>query len=90
VGADRCFVRRASGQLQAQKAQNEAIHLQVKTQSEIALAKVKADLDTKLSLLDADLKAATESEKTPRSIPPGARRAKDGHHYVAGPNRIGK
>jgi hypothetical protein len=28
-------------QLQAQKAQNEAIHLQVKTQSEIALAKVR-------------------------------------------------
>jgi hypothetical protein len=77
-------------QLLAQKAQNEAIHLQVKTQSEIALAKVKADLDAKLSLLDAHLKAATDTAKAPRSIPPGARKARDGHHYVAGPNRIGK
>jgi hypothetical protein len=77
-------------QLLAQKAQNEAIHLQVKTQSEIALAKVKADLDAKLSLLDAHLKAATDTAKAPRSIPPGARKARDGQHYVADPNRIGK
>jgi hypothetical protein len=76
-------------QLQAQKAQNEAIHLQVKTQSEIALAKVKADLDAKLSLLDAHLKAAI-AQKTDRSYPPGARRAKDGHHYVPDPQRPGK
>ena len=77
-------------QLQAQKAQNEPIHLQVKTQSEIALAKVKADLDTKLSLLDADLKATTDTAKAPRSIPPGARKARDGQHYVADPKRPGK
>jgi hypothetical protein len=77
-------------QLLAQKAQNEAIHLQVKTQSEIELAKVKADLDAKLSLLDAHLKAATDTAKAPRSIPPGARKARDGQHYVADPNRIGK
>jgi hypothetical protein len=77
-------------QLQAQKAQNEAAHLQVKTQSEIALAKVKADLDAKLSLLDAHLKAATETWKTPRSSPPAARKARDGHHYVADPQRPGK
>ena len=76
-------------QLQAQKAQNEALHLQVKTQSEIALAKVKADLDAKLSVLDAHLKAAMAQEKT-RSYPPGARKAKDGHHYVADPSRPGK
>jgi hypothetical protein len=62
----------------------------VKTQSEIALAKVKADLDAKLSVLDAHLKAATEAAKTPRSYPPGAQKAKDGHHYVADPNRPGK
>jgi len=77
-------------QLQAQKAQSAAIHLQVKTQSEIALAKVKADLDARLSLLDAHLKAATESGKTERLYPPGARKARDGHHYVADPNRTGK
>jgi hypothetical protein len=59
-------------------------------QSEIALAKIKADLDTKLSVLDAHLKAVTEAAKTPRSYPPGARNAKDGHHYVADPNRPGK
>ena len=45
----------------------------MKTQSEIALAKVKADLDAKLSVLDAYLKAATEATKAPRSYPPGAR-----------------
>jgi hypothetical protein len=77
-------------QLQAQKAQNEAIHLQVKTQSEIALAKVKADLDAKLSVLDAHLKAAMAQEKTGRLLPPGARKAKDGHHYVPDPARPGK
>ena len=47
-----------------QNAQNEAIHLQVRTQSEIELAKVKADLDAKLSVLDAYLKAATARETT--------------------------
>jgi hypothetical protein len=77
-------------QLQAQKAQNEAIHLQVKTQSEIALARVKADLDAKLSVLDAHLKAAIDTRKTARTYPPGARQARDGHHYVADPNRPGK
>jgi hypothetical protein len=55
----------------------------VKTQSEIALAKVKADLDAKLSVLDAHPKAATEAARTSRSYPPGARKARDGHHYVA-------
>jgi hypothetical protein len=62
----------------------------VKTQSEIALAKVKADLDAKLSVLDAHLKAATEAAKVQRSYPPGARKAKDRHHYVPDPNRPGK
>ena len=62
----------------------------MKTQSEIALAKVKADLDAKLSVLDAHLKAAMAQEKTGRSYPPGARKAKDGHHYVDDPGRPGK
>jgi hypothetical protein len=41
-------------------------------------------------LLDAHLKAATEAAKVQRSYPPGARKAKDGHHYVPDPNRPGK
>jgi hypothetical protein len=77
-------------QAQQQKAQNDAIHLQVKTQSEIALAKVKADLDAKLSVLDAHLKATTDVGTVQRSYPPGARKARDGHHYVPDPNRPGK
>ena len=77
-------------QLQAQKAQSEAIHLQVKTQSEIALARVKADLDAKLSVLDAHLKAAIDSRKTERTYPPGARKARDGHHYVEDLKHPGK
>jgi hypothetical protein len=77
-------------QLQQQQAQNAAIHLQVKTQSEIELAKIKADLDAKMALLDAHLKAATEARKLPRSYPHDARKAKDGHHYVADPKRPGK
>lgn len=69
--------------------QNEALHLQVKTQSEIALAKVKADLDAKLSVLDAHLKAAIgQNDQRPR--PSGANKARDGHHYVADPHRPGK
>lgn len=75
---------------QAQKAEREAIHLQVKTQSEIALAKVKADLDAKLSVLDAHLKAEIAQGKTGRSYPPGARKAIDGHHHVPDAQRPGK
>ena len=77
-------------QLQQQQAQNAAIHLQIKTQSEIELAKIKADLDARMALLDAHLKAATETRKTQPSYPHGARKAKDGHHYVADPKRPGK
>jgi len=77
-------------QIQQQKAQNDAIHLQVKTQAEIELAKIKAELDAKMALLDAHLKAATDARKTPRSYPPGARKAGDGHHYVSDPQRPGK
>ncbi len=77
-------------QIQHQKAQNDAIHQQVKLQAEIGLAKLKADLDARMALLDAHLKVATEAGKIPRSTVPGARRAKDGHHYVADPERPGK
>jgi hypothetical protein len=77
-------------QLAQQNAQNEAIHLRVKTQSEIALAKVKADLDAKLSVLDAHLKVATGVGIAQRGLPSGARKAGDGHHYVPDPNRPGK
>jgi len=77
-------------QIQQQKAQNDAIHLQVKTQAEIELARIKAELDARMALLDAHLKTATEARKLPRSYPPGSRRAGDGQHYVADPKRPGK
>ncbi|SEO30972.1 hypothetical protein [Bradyrhizobium sp. OK095] len=77
-------------QLQQQKAQNDAIHLQVKTQGEIELAKIKAALDAKMTVLETHLKAAIEAGKVQRSYPPGARKARDGHHYLPDPNRPGK
>jgi len=77
-------------QIEQQKAQNDIIHQQVKSQSEIALAKIKAELDAKMAVLDAHLKSTTEIRKTPRSYPPGARKAGDGHHYVPDPRRPGK
>ena len=77
-------------QLDKQRAQNDAIHLQVKTQGEIELAKIKAALDAKMTVLEAHLKAAIEAGKVQRSYPPGARKARDGHHYVPDPNRPGK
>jgi hypothetical protein len=43
-----------------------------------------------MTVLDAHLKAATQAQKTPRSYPPGARKARDGHHYVADSKRSGK
>jgi len=72
----------ARTQLDQQRAQNDAIHLQVKTQGEIELAKIKAALDAKMTLLEAHLKAAIEAGKVQRSYPPGARKARDGHHYT--------
>jgi hypothetical protein len=77
-------------QLDQQQAQNAAIHLQVKTQGEIELAKIKAALDTKMTLLETHLKAAIEAGKAQRSYPPGARKARDGHHYLPDPKRPGK
>ena len=77
-------------QLEQQRAQADTIHQQVKTQAEIELAKIKAGLDTKIALLDVHLKAATEQQKAQRSLVPGSRKARDGHHYVADPKRPGK
>jgi hypothetical protein len=50
-------------QMEQQKAQNDAIHQQVKMQAEIELAKIKAELDAKMKLLDAHLKTAAEQQK---------------------------
>jgi hypothetical protein len=77
-------------QLEQQKAQNDAIHQQVKLQAEIGLAKIKAELDAKMALMDAHLKAATEARKMQHAPVPGSRKAIDGHHYVADPKRLGK
>ncbi|WP_244637380.1 portal protein [Bradyrhizobium symbiodeficiens] len=77
-------------QIQQQKAQNDAIHLQVKAQGEIELAKIKAALDAKMTVLETHLKAAVEAGKAQRSYPPGARKARDGHHYLPDSDRPGK
>jgi hypothetical protein len=77
-------------QLQQQKAQNDAVHLQLKTQGEIELAKIKAALDAKMTVLETHLKAAIETGKVQRTYPPGARQARDGHHYLPDANRPGK
>jgi hypothetical protein len=50
-------------QIEQQKAQSDAIHLQVKTRAEIELASIKAELDGKLALLDAHLKAVAQTQK---------------------------
>jgi hypothetical protein len=113
-------------QIEQQRAQNAAIHLQVKAQAEIELARIKAELDAKMALLDAHLKAATAKQSAQhaqqqhhaglaetalgmiatahehdaamgqrqdakiRNSVPGARRARDGKHYVPDPARPGK
>jgi hypothetical protein len=41
-------------------------------------------------VFDAHLKAATEARKSERVFVPGARKARDGHHYVPDPKRPGK
>lgn len=77
-------------QIEQQRAQNDAIHQQVKAQAEIELAKIKAEIEAGMKVLDAHLKVASESRKTARSYPQGARKARDGHHYVVDSNRPGK
>jgi hypothetical protein len=51
-------------QVEQQKAQTDSIHQQVKLQAEIELAKIKAELDTKMKVLDAHLKMASEAQKS--------------------------
>jgi hypothetical protein len=77
-------------QLEQQRARNDAIHIQVKTQGEIELAKIKAALDAKMTVLETHLKAAVDMGKVQRSYPPGARKARDGHHYLPDSDRPGK
>ena len=63
--------------LEQQKAQNDAIHQQVKTQAEIELAKIKADLEAKLKVLEAHVKMVEAEQK--------GRHAQQQHHLdVAG------
>jgi hypothetical protein len=54
------------------------------------LAKIKAELDAKMTLMDAHLKSATEAQKVSHSYPQGARKATDGRHYVPDAKRPGK
>jgi uncharacterized membrane protein len=74
--------------MEQQQAQSAAIHLQVKAQTEAGLAKLKADLDARLQLLDAHIRASTARQRS--SSIRGARKARDGHHYVADPQRSSK
>jgi hypothetical protein len=50
-------------QLAQQQAQNDTIHQQVKIQAEIELAKIKAGLDARITMLDAHLKAPSEAQE---------------------------
>ncbi|GKQ52859.1 hypothetical protein [Bradyrhizobium sp. Ce-3] len=77
-------------QIEQQKAQADAIHQKLKAEAEIELAKIKAELDAQIKVFDTHLKAATEARKSERSHLPGARKARDGHHYVPDPKRPGK
>jgi hypothetical protein len=56
--------------LQQQKTQNDAIHLQVKTQGEIELAKIKAALDVKMTLLETHVKSAIPQADAHRATYP--------------------
>ena len=77
-------------QLQQQKAQNDAIHLQVKTQGEIGFAKIKAALDAKMSVLETHLKAAIEKGESAEVISAGRTQGERWPPLSAGPNRPGK
>ena len=50
-------------QIEQQRALNDAVHQQVKAQAEIELAKVKAEIDARMKVLDAHLKTATGQQK---------------------------
>lgn len=77
-------------QVEQQKAQADAIHQKLKAEAEIELAKIKAELNAQIKVFDAHLKAATDARKSERAAVPGARKARDGHHYVPDPKRPGK
>jgi len=62
----------------------------MKAQTEVELAKVKAELEARMAVLDAHLKVASGAQNTQRPQVAGARQAKDGHHYVPDPARPGK
>jgi hypothetical protein len=64
-------------QLAQQQAQNDQIHQQVKTQAEIELAKIKADLDAKIAILNAHMKAMEAEQKAQHDHV-------SGQHKVAG------
>lgn len=55
-------------QVEQQKTRNDVIHQQVKMQAEIELAKIKAELNARMALLDAHLKAATEQQKVHHAL----------------------
>ncbi|WP_298243754.1 hypothetical protein [uncultured Bradyrhizobium sp.] len=67
---------------ESRRAQADAIHLQVKTQGEIELAKIKAALDAKMTVLETHLKAAIEMGKAQRAYPAGARKTRGGHQCL--------
>lgn len=53
----------AKAQLDQQKAHNDALHQQVKIQAEVELARMRAGLDAKIALLEAQLKALAQAQK---------------------------
>jgi hypothetical protein len=59
----RLLALQARAQAEQHKMQADAIHQQVKVQAEIELAKIKAELDAKMKVLETHLKAATEQQK---------------------------
>ena len=50
-------------QIEQQKARNDVVHQQVKVQAEIELAKIRAELEGRMKLLDAHLRAITGEQK---------------------------
>ncbi|WOH68101.1 hypothetical protein [Bradyrhizobium sp. BWA-3-5] len=57
----------ARAQAEQQRIQSDAIHQQVKMQAEIELAKIKAELDAKMKVLETHLKATTKRQKMQHS-----------------------
>jgi hypothetical protein len=53
----------SKAQIEQQRAQNDALHQQFKSQAELELTKIKAEIDARIKVLDARLKAAGEHQK---------------------------